>query len=125
MLLFKIMIVCKYLLLTILTDFMVFPSILLRSARPIVGQEQDIVCTAYLVSTEEYSAVFTWATPNDVTINDDRVIILPTTFNGTNYTSILHFEYLMETDVGNYECNITINNSTTLVSVELEDLYGT
>ena len=104
------------------TDFMVFPSILLESTRPTVGQEQDIVCTAYLLSREDYSAIFTWVTPDGVTTNDGRVSILPTTVDGKNHSSFLHFKYLMETDVGNYECNITINNSTTSLSVELQNL---
>ena len=104
---------------------MIFSSILFEPEWPIIGQEQAINCTATLISNEEHSVTFTWITPDGVDIDDERVTILPTTFNGYNQTSVLNFEYLMESDVGTYECDIMSNNSTISVSEELQDLYGT
>ena len=94
-----------------------------------VGQQQAIVCTAALIPEETFdsseSVMFSWVTPDGVDINDDRVTILPTTINGNNYTSILQFDYLMESDVGNYTCDIISNISTIPQSVELKDLIST
>ena len=109
---------------TTLTDVLVLPSILFKPKRHTVGKEQDIKCTATLVSTAEDTVNFTWVTPDGVIIDDERVAILPTTVNENNHISVLKFEYLMESDVGTYKCDIILNNYTTSVSGKLQDIYG-
>ena len=101
-------------------DFVVLPSISLGSIRPSVGENQSVICTAQVISASSYSAFFTWSTPKSVTIDNKRVTILPMTFDGSNYTSILQFTYLMESDIGIYACDVTINNSTTVKFVEMQ-----
>ena len=92
-----------------------------------VGQQQDIICTANLIPGENVnnSILLTWVAPDHVDINDERVTVMPTVINGSDYSSLLHFDYLMETDVGSYKCNITSNQNTFALSVELQDLIGT
>jgi len=91
-----------------------------------IGQQQIIACTATLIPGEDVnnSLVFTWLAPDGVSINDERVTIMPTVVNGTNHTSILYFDYLMESDVGAYQCDITSNRSSIPQSVELGDLLS-
>jgi len=107
----------------ILTDFI--PSISLEPTVHTVGQQQTIVCTATLISEEvsNNSLIFTWVTPDAVDINDDRFTILPTVING-NHTSILQFDYLMESDVGTYKCVIISNQNTYSIPVEVQDLIS-
>ena len=114
---------CTYVCITF-TDFMISSSILFEPEGHIVGQEQAINCTATLISTTEHSVIFNWVTPDGINIDDERITILPTTINENNYTSVLQFEYLMESDNGTYICEIMSNNSTTSASTELQDLYG-
>ena len=91
-----------------------------------VGQQQAIACIATLIPGEDVnnSLVFTWVAPDGVNINDGRVTIMSTVVNGTNHTSILYFDYLMESDVGPYFCDITSNKSSIPQSVELENLLS-
>ena len=49
---------------------------------------------------------------------------MPTIVNGSDYTSVLHFDYLTESDVGSYKCNITSNQNTFTLSLDLQDLIG-
>ena len=114
---------CTYVC-TIFTDFMISSSILFERKRHRVGQEQAINCTATLISTAEHSVIFNWVTPDGVNIDDERITILPTTINENNHTSVLQFEYQMESDNGTYKCEIMSNNTTTSASRELQDLYG-
>ena len=109
---------------TTITDVLVLPSILFKPGRYTVGEEQTINCTATLTSTAEDTVNFTWVTPDGVDIDDERVTILPTIVNGNNHTSVLNFEYLMESDVGTYKCDIMLNNYTVSVSGELQYIYG-
>ena len=109
---------------TTITDVLVLPSILFKPGRCTVGEEQTINCTATLTSTAEDTVNFTWVTPDGVDIDDERVTILPTIVNGNNHTSVLNFEYLMESDVGTYKCDIMLNNYTVSVSGELQYIYG-
>ena len=103
---------------------MIFSNISFEPERHIVGEEQDVICTAILLSTAEYCVSFTWVAPDGVDIDDERVTILPTAINGNNHTSVLNFEYLMESDMGTYQCDVTSNNNTISISEELQDLYG-
>ena len=91
-----------------------------------VGQQQAIACTATLLPGEDAnnSLVFTWTAPDGVNINDERVTIMPTAANGNNYTSVLQFDYLTESDVGVYKCDITSNRSSILQFVDLQDLLS-
>ena len=108
---------------TTLTDvLLVFPSISFEPERHTVGLEQAINCMATIISMTEHNVNFTWVTPDGVDMDDDRVTILPTTVNGNNHTSVIKFEYLMQSDVGTYKCDIMLNNYTTSVSGELKFL---
>ena len=91
-----------------------------------IGQQQDIICTANLIPGENVnnSILLTWVVPDHIDINDERVTVMPTIVNGSDYTSVLRFDYLMETDVGSYKCNITSNQNTFTLSVDLQDLIG-
>lgn len=106
------------------TDFV--PSISLEPVVHTVGQQQAIICTASLIPGEDVnnSVLLTWVAPDHVDINDERVTVTPTATNGSYYSSILYFEYLMETDVGSYKCNITSSQNTFALSVDLQDLIG-
>ena len=105
-------------------DFM--PSILLEPAIQSVGQQQVITCTALLIPGEDVnnSLVFTWVPPDGVNTSDDRVSIIPTTVNGSDHISILHFDYLMESDVGTYRCDITSNKSSIPQYIVVQDLIS-
>ena len=98
------------------------PSILLEPAVHSVGQGQAIVCTASLIPGEDVnnSLVFTWVLPDGVNTSDDRTSIMPTIVNGSDHTSILQFDYLMESDVGTYTCDIMSNKSSIPQSVVLQ-----
>ena len=65
--------------------------------------------------------LITWVGPDGVNISDERFNIMPTTNNGSNFTSILQFDYLAESDVGTYNCNIVSNRSTFTFPVVLQD----
>ena len=92
-----------------------------------VGRQQAIACTATLIPGEfdaNNSLVFIWMAPDGVNINDERLTLMPTVINGSNHTSILQFDFLMESDVGTYKCDITSNKSSIQQTVELEDLLS-
>ena len=106
------------------TDFI--PRISLEPARHSVGEQQAIVCTVISIPVVDLnnSLMFTWIAPDGVNINDERLTIMPTVINGSNHTSILQFDYLMESDVGTYKCDITSNKSSFTPLVYLRDLYS-
>ena len=109
----------------IVTDFV--PSISLEPAVHTVGQRQEIICTAILIPGEDVnnSVLLTWVAPDGVNVSDERVTIMSTVVNGSNYTSVLHFDYLMETDsVGIYKCEIISNQSMIILPVDLQNLRG-
>ena len=84
------------------------------SSQPRVGMSVDIVCRVSTVSGVESSSVLiSWIGPEGGSgggsiINDSRVSISQTTSSGNNYTSSIHFTYLLEGDEGTYTCNATI-----------------
>ena len=89
-----------------------------------VGSPQTIECTVHTVSGVMLSSVMiSWMGPdgNFITSNG-RIIVNPVTSFGNNYTSGLHFIYLMEEDVGIYTCNVMILESTQTRVVELDNL---
>lgn len=106
------------------TDFM--PSLLLEPAVQSVGQGQAIVCTASLIPGEDVdnSLVFTWVLPDGIDTSDDRTSIMPTIINGSDYISIFQFDYLMESDVGTYRCDVMSNKSSIPQSVVLQDFIS-
>ena len=109
-----------------LTDVDFIPSISLEPVMHTVGQQQAIACTATLLPGEDVnnSLVFTWIAPDGVNINDERITIMATAVNGNNHTSVLQFDYLMESDVGAYKCDITSSRSSIPQFVELQDLLS-
>ena len=72
----------------------------------VVGEPHDIVCSTVLNSTFPASSVhLTW----NFTSNDTRVRVTPTTITTDNsvgiiYTTVIHFDYLIEIDERNYTC---------------------
>ena len=91
-----------------------------------VGSPQDIQCIVSIVSGVELSSVMiSWMGPGGESItNDSRVIISPTTSSGNNYTSSLHFTYLMEGDEGMYTCNVMILDTKSSISLNIAKLNG-
>ena len=89
-----------------------------------VGSPQVINCTVRTVSGVEFSSVMiSWMGHGGSSIiRDSRVTISPTTSSDNNYTSSLHFTYLMEGDEGTYTCNVMILETSGSQSVELEPL---
>ena len=89
-----------------------------------IGSVQAIVCMVSTVSGVELSSVMiSWMGPDRSLItNNSRIIVNPVTSFGNNYTSGLHFIYLMEGDEGIYTCNVNILETTQTSSVELGNL---
>ena len=67
------------------------------------------------------SVLITWVAPNGVNISDERFNIMPTTINGSSFISTLQFDYLAESDVGTYYCDIVSNQSAFTLPVDLQD----
>ena len=88
------------------TDF--FSSISVFPTERNVGDPQDVICIVASTSglDDADSVIGSWTGPNGVITNDDRVTI-NTTVDSNIYTSILHFNYIMESDEGIYYCNVT------------------
>jgi len=91
-----------------------------------VGSPQVINCTVSTVSGVESSSVMiSWMRLGGGSITtNSRVMIGPTTYSSTTYTSILQFTHLMKGDEGTYICNVTILGTTGSQSVEIESLTG-
>ena len=90
----------------------------------IVRYPEDIVCIIETTSELESSSVSSfWIGPNGVVTNDDRLTI-NVTVNKNIYITILHFDYLLENDEGNYTCSVTISNHTMLLSTTLNNLIS-
>ena len=69
------------------------------------------------------SVMITWIGPNGIHItSNSRMIVNPVTSIGYNYTSGLHFIYLMEGDEGTYTCKVMILESTKTGVIELGNL---
>ena len=59
------------------------------------------------------------------TSNDSRVTVIPTTITidgsiGIIYTTVIQFDYLNETDEGNYTCTVAIDGISTESTFKLE-----
>ena len=69
------------------------------------------------------SVTISWIGPNgNVTTDNNRIIVNPITSYGSNYTSDIHFIYLMEGDEGMYTCNVMILETTQTGVVKLANL---
>ena len=102
------------------TDFI--SSISLVSTERNVGDPQDVICIVASTSGFNDSVTTSWIGPNGViTSNDDRVTINATVENNF-YTSILHFDYIMESDEGIYTCNVTTIDHNVSLSASLTNL---
>ena len=89
-----------------------------------VGSPQVIDCTVSTVhGVESGSVMISWMVPGGGSImNDGRVTISPTTSSGNTYTSSLQFTYLLQSDEGDYTCNIMILQTRASESVELQSI---
>ena len=107
------------------------PTVTILPSGPIqgamVGSPQVISCTVSTVSGVESSSVMiNWMGPEGggSVLNDDRVIINPTTSSDNTYTSSLQFTYLTERDNGTYTCNVMILETSRSQLFELQLLTG-
>ena len=88
----------------------------------IIGEAHDLVCMIVLSSTAQAILVnLTW----NFTSNDNRVTVIPTTITtddsiGIIYTTVIQFAYLMEGDEGNYTCDVTIDEDSSVSTFNLE-----
>lgn len=75
-----------------------------------------------VVGVDPNIVMISWTGPSGSIMNDSRRIIMTTTDNDNNYTSVLQFTYLMEEDEGEYTCIVTILETSEMNSVQLENL---
>ena len=89
-----------------------------------VGSPQAIECVVCTVSGVKLSSVIiSWMGPHgNLITGNNRIIVNPVTSFGNNYTSGLHFIYLMEGDEGIYTCNVMILETTQNNVVVLDNL---
>ena len=89
-----------------------------------VGSPQGIECTVNAVSGVEFNSVtISWIRPDGNLITDSsRILVNPVTSFSNNFTSSLHFIYLMEGDEGIYTCNVMILETAWSGVVELGNL---
>ena len=89
-----------------------------------VGDPQDVICSITSTTVLDANSVTTsWTGPNGVITNDDRVTINITVDNNI-YTSILHFDHLLESDEGIYTCNITTIDHSVSLTANFTDLIS-
>ena len=118
----------QYIIKAIINIVVPSPTVAISPTGPIqgatVGSPQALDCTVSTVSGVEFSSVMiSWMGPDgNVITNNSRVIVNPVNSFGNNYTSGLHFIYLMEEDEGIYTCNVMILETTQTSVVELDNL---
>ena len=105
------------------TDF--FSSISEVSTERNVGDPQDVICIVASTSglDDADSVTTSWTGPNGVITNDNRLTI-NTTIENNIYTSILHFDYIVESDEGIYTCNVTTIDHNVSLSTSLTNLIS-
>ena len=62
-----------------------------------------------------------WTGPSGVVTNDERVTINVIVVDNI-YITILHFDYIWESDEGIYTCNVTTGDHTVSLSANLTNL---
>ena len=62
-----------------------------------------------------------WTGPSGVVTNDERVTI-DVIVDDNTYITILHFDYIWESDEGIYTCNVTTGDHTVSLSANLTNL---
>ena len=89
-----------------------------------VGSPQAIQCIVITVSGVELSSIMiSWMGPDgNLITNYSRIIVNPVTSFGSNFTSGLHFIYLMEGDEGTYTCNVMILDVITAGNAKINNL---
>ena len=116
--------VCKLFLIDLHT--VPTPTVTISPSGPIQGavaSPQVINCRVSTVSGVEFNSVtISWMGPGGVITNDSRVTISPITSSGNTYTSSLQFMYLLQSDVGNYVCNVMTLQTSVSESVEIQIL---
>ena len=89
-----------------------------------VSDPQDVICSITSTTVLDANSVTTsWTGPNGVITNDDRLTI-NTTVDNNIYTTILHFDHLLESDEGIYICNITTTDHSVSLSTNFTDLIS-
>ena len=86
------------------------------SVNKTVGSPQDVICS--IIATSELdlnSVISTWSGPNGVVTVDDRVTT-NVTIDDNTYITILHFNYLRESDEGVYTCSMTTSDHSVSLS---------
>ena len=107
------------------------PRVIVSSSSPIqgamVGRSQTIHCIVSTVSGVELSSVMiSWMGPNgNLTTDNSRIIVRPITSSNNNFTSSIHFIYLMEGDEGIYICNVKILENIQTSQVEMDNFTCT
>ena len=89
-----------------------------------MGNPLGLECRVSATRGVKFSSVMiSWMGPaGNLTTNTSRIIVTPVTSFGNNYTSGLHFIYLMERDEGIYTCNVMILDVTKATYVEIDNL---
>ena len=89
-----------------------------------MGNPLGIECIVSTVGGVDLSSVtISWSGPNgSLTTDNSRIIVNPVNSFGDNFTSGLHFIYLMEGDEGIYTCNVMILDVIKTGYVELSSL---
>ena len=89
-----------------------------------VSDPQDVICSITSTTLLDANSVTTsWTGPNGVITNDDRLTI-NTTVDNNIFTTILHFDHLLESDEGIYTCNITTTDHSVSLSANFTDLIS-
>ena len=75
-----------------------------------VGKRHEVNCTVYTMNHTNVN--ISWIGPNGIITNENsnRIIVIPTTSNGSIHTSTLQFSYVSEEDE-NTSCNCTASLS--------------
>ena len=89
-----------------------------------VGSPLGFECRVSAVGGVELtSVVISWMGPDgNLITNYSRIIVNSVTSFGSNFTSGLHFIYLMEGDEGIYTCNVMILDVITAGYVKINNL---
>ena len=111
-----------YLTMSQLTDF-----ISRISAAPKIGtvsNPQNITCLVIsTIGLNSGSVTSFWTGPSGVVTNNERVTI-DVIVDDSIYITILHFDYIWESDEGIYTCNVTTGDHTVSLNANLTNLIS-